>query len=130
MEVIGHRGAAALARENTLDAIAAGLIAGAAGVEIDVRLSADGSLVLMHDPDVARTTAGTGRVDDMTREQLGVLGVPSLDEVFTLFPRNALLVLELKGHPWEAGYDPAEPAAHTLAEELAADGDRRVVVSS
>lgn len=130
MEVIGHRGAAALGPENTLEAIAAGLAAGAAGVEVDVRRSADGHLVLMHDPDVARTTDGTGRIDEMPLAHLRPLGVPALDEVFELVPRDALLVLELKGHPWEAGYDPAEPVAYALAAALVADGDRRVVVSS
>ncbi len=130
VEVVGHRGAAALAPENTLEAIAAGLAAGAAGVEVDVRRSLDGNLVLMHDPDVARTTDGTGRVDEMTVAQLRALHVPTLDETLAAVPREALLVLELKGHPWEAGYDPAEPVAHALSAALLSDGDRRVVVSS
>ena len=130
MDVIGHRGAAALARENTLDAIEAGLAAGAAGVEVDVRRSTDGALVLMHDPDVGRTTGGRGRVDQMSLAQLRDLGVPTLAEVLATVPREALLILELKGHPWEAGYDPAEPAAHALTAALRDDGDRRVVVSS
>ncbi|MFY9588262.1 MAG: glycerophosphodiester phosphodiesterase [Actinomycetota bacterium] len=132
MEVIGHRGAAAFAPENTLESIAAALSAGADGVEIDVRMSSDGVLVLMHDPDVARTTNGTGRVAELTGSALGALvpPVPLLDEVFATVPRDALLVLELKGHPWEAGYDPAEPVAHALAAALVADGERRVVVSS
>lgn len=132
MELIGHRGAAALAQENTLDAIRAGLEAGADGVELDVRASADGTLVLMHDADVARATNGTGRVAELSISILRSLvpPVPTLDEVFATVPRDALLVLELKGHPWEAGYDPGEPVAHALAKALVADGDRRVVVSS
>ncbi len=132
VEVIGHRGAAALAPENTLESIGVGFAAGANGVELDVRMSADGTLMLMHDPDVARTTNGTGRVAELTASALRALDppVPALNEVFAAVPRDALLVLELKGHPWEAGYDPAEPVAHALASALVADGDRRVVVSS
>jgi glycerophosphoryl diester phosphodiesterase len=132
VEVIGHRGAAAIAAENTLEAIRAGLAAGADGVEVDVRAARDGTLVLMHDPDVARTTSGTGRVAELTASMLHALvpPVPSLGEVFEDVPRESTLVLELKGHPWEAGYDPAEPVAHALAEALVAEGDRRVVVSS
>ena len=132
MEVIGHRGAAAFAPENTLESIRAALDAGADGVEVDVRMSADGSLVLMHDPDVSRTTNGQGRVTELSVSALGALvpPVPSLDDVFATVPRDALLVLELKGHPWEAGYDPSEPVAHALAAALVADGERRVVVSS
>ncbi|TMK20451.1 MAG: glycerophosphodiester phosphodiesterase, partial [Actinobacteria bacterium] len=49
MQVIGHRGAAALGPENTIAAVEAGLAAGADGVEIDVRRTADGVVVLMHD---------------------------------------------------------------------------------
>ena len=132
MEVIGHRGAKALAPENTLEAIRAGLDAGADGVELDVRASADRALVLMHDADVSRTTNGTGRVAELSVSDLRSLvpTIPILDEVFAAVPRDSLLVLELKGHPWEAGYDPEEPVAHALARALAADGERRVVVSS
>jgi len=50
--VIGHRGAAALAPENTLAAIEAAAEAGADGVELDVMRAPDGSLVLAHGPDV------------------------------------------------------------------------------
>jgi glycerophosphoryl diester phosphodiesterase len=130
MDLIGHRGAAALAPENTLAAIAAGIAAGADGVEVDVRLAADGAIVLMHDPDVARTTGGTGRVGDLGFEALRALRVPTLEEALGAVPRDRLIIVELKGHPWEAGYDAAEPAAHAVAALLAADGERRVVVSS
>lgn len=130
MELIGHRGAAALGMENTLGAIAAGIAAGADGVEIDVRLCADGVPVLMHDPDVTRTTGGSGRVADLSIAALRRLGVPALEEVIEAVPADRVLVVELKGHPWEAGYDPGEPAAHAVASLLAGAGPRRAVVSS
>jgi len=60
--VIGHRGAAALAPENTLAGFRAAAAAGARWVEFDVKLSADGVAVLMHDATLERTTDGRGAV--------------------------------------------------------------------
>lgn len=62
--IIGHRGAAGLAPENTYAglSVAAGL--GVTWVEVDVRLCRDGGLVLVHDDTLARTTGGAGRVRD------------------------------------------------------------------
>lgn len=137
MELIAHRGGAGIGPENTLESISAGLAAGADGVEVDVRRTIDGALVLMHDADLSRTTGGTGRVEQSTLDALrdldaGAPGirVPILAEVLELVPPEKLLVLELKGHPWEAGYDPGEPAARALAFALAAANERRMVVSS
>jgi glycerophosphoryl diester phosphodiesterase len=60
--VIGHRGAAALAPENTLAGLRAAATAGARWVEFDVKLTADDVCVLMHDETLDRTTDGQGRV--------------------------------------------------------------------
>ena len=106
MEVIAHRGGAALAPENSLEAIRASFAAGADGVEVDVRLSADGVVVVMHDGDVSRTTRGSGLVTDLTADELSSLGVPTLKEVLELVPVDRLLIVEVKGTPWEAGHDP------------------------
>ena len=130
MEVIGHRGAGGLAPENTLDAIGAGLAAGADGVEIDVRLSADGVPVLMHDLDVDRTTSGSGRVAEVTSDALHSLGVPTLEDVLAILPSERRLIVELKGTPWEAGHDPAEPLARAVGEMLAPRTAPRLTVSS
>lgn len=130
MEVIGHRGAAALARENSLEAIRAALEAGADGVEVDVRLSSDGVAVLMHDADVSRTTSGSGRVADLTAAELTALGVPTLSDTLELVPVDRRFILEVKGTPWEAGHDPNEPVAHEVARVLASASARRVTVSS
>lgn len=62
MLVIGHRGAAGLAPENTFASFDAALSVGVDGIETDVRITRDGVLVLMHDPSLARTTDGRGRV--------------------------------------------------------------------
>jgi glycerophosphoryl diester phosphodiesterase len=68
--VIAHRGACALAPENTLAAFRLAADAGADGVELDVRATADGHLVVLHDADVSRTTDGAGPVDALTLAQL------------------------------------------------------------
>ncbi len=60
--VIGHRGAAGLAPENTLAGFRRAAASGCRMVEFDVRLSADGVPVVIHDDDLARTTDGTGPV--------------------------------------------------------------------
>ena len=70
---VAHRGAGKLAPENTLAAMRVGHGFGYRMVEIDVRLSGDGTLVLMHDDTVDRTTNGTGRVGGMTWAELARL---------------------------------------------------------
>jgi len=108
--VIGHRGAASLAPENTLGAIQVALDLGVDGVEFDVQRSADDALVLMHDLDVDRTTNGTGLVNDLTLAELQALDagssfsaefagepVPSLRDVFDLVSDSQILLfIELK----------------------------------
>ena len=60
--VIGHRGAAGRAPENTLTGFRKAKTLGCSAVEFDVRLTADGALILCHDPDLDRTTTGQGRI--------------------------------------------------------------------
>lgn len=75
---------------------------GAHGIEFDVRLSADGNVVIMHDDTVDRTTNGTGRVSKMTAAALRELDagggqpVPTLDQVFEAFGPSMLYNVELK----------------------------------
>lgn len=73
--VIAHRGDHTLAHENTLTAIEHAIAAGVDYVEIDVRRTADGNYVLMHDPTVDRMTDGHGQVARMTLAQLESLHV-------------------------------------------------------
>lgn len=100
--IIGHRGASADAPENTLAAFALALEQGAQGVELDVRLSADGDVIVMHDATVERTTDGAGPVSKLTAEQLRSLDagqgqpVPTLDDVFEAFGPAMLYNIELK----------------------------------
>ena len=74
---VAHRGYSAVAPENTLPALAAGVLAGATFIEFDVRTSADGVPVVIHDRTVDRTTDGTGPVWELTAEQLAALDAGS-----------------------------------------------------
>lgn len=139
--VIAHRGGAGIAPENTLLAFAAGL-AYSEALELDVRLTADGQIVVIHDETVDRTTSGTGRVRELTVAQLKELDagywftpdgvnypyrgrgveIPLLSEVLDAFP-DVSLIIEIK--------DEDEEAARALAALLAEKGRaERVVVGS
>lgn len=69
-EVQAHRGASAIAPENTIAAFRAAAEQGARWVELDVALLADGTLVVIHDDSVDRTTSGTGNLGTLTRADL------------------------------------------------------------
>jgi len=95
--IIGHRGASAVALENTIAAFEAAIAAGADGIEFDVRLSRDGVPVIIHDDTLSRTHGVRRRVVDLTAEELRSVGVPSLRELFELMAGNSLLLcLEIK----------------------------------
>ena len=68
--ISAHRGFSAAAPENTLPALEAALAAGAHVAEIDVKLTKDGKLVLMHDFNLDRTTDGKGPVSSLTLAEI------------------------------------------------------------
>ncbi|HEU4348980.1 MAG TPA: glycerophosphodiester phosphodiesterase family protein [Actinoplanes sp.] len=74
---VAHRGYSAVAPENTLPALAAAVLGGATHVEFDVRTTADGVPVVMHDRTVDRTTDGCGHVWDLTVDQVRELDAGS-----------------------------------------------------
>lgn len=100
---IGHRGAKAHVAENTLASFQQALNLGADGIELDVHVSADGELVVIHDFTVDRTTNGTGEVHKLTvaeLKQLKVEGshiIPTLDEVMYAVGKKCLVNIEMKG---------------------------------
>jgi glycerophosphoryl diester phosphodiesterase len=111
--VIAHRGDVESSPENTMEAFRGALEKGTDGVELDVRLSRDGHVVVMHDRRVDRTTNGRGPVGNLTLAQLKELDagswydarfkgvkVPTLDEVLEELPRDFLLDVELKVRGW------------------------------
>jgi glycerophosphoryl diester phosphodiesterase len=67
---LAHRGASALAPENTIKAFRLATEAGAGGLELDVHMTRNGHIVVIHDATVDRTTNGTGAVSEMTLDEL------------------------------------------------------------
>ena len=108
--IYAHRGASGYAPENTMEAFTLAAQQGADGIELDVRRSRDGELVVVHDERVERVWDGFGRVRDLTLSQLRRMRpdralppyvnarVPTLEEVLTFAREKNLLVnLEIKG---------------------------------
>jgi glycerophosphoryl diester phosphodiesterase len=99
---IGHRGAAGHVLENTLGSIEKAIELGVDYVEIDLRLTRDGHVVILHDATIDRTTNGHGRVNNLTLAQLKRIKtkdgqhVPTLEEVLELTDGRVGLLLELK----------------------------------
>ncbi len=103
--IIGHRGARNLWPENSLEGFRRTLALGVDGIELDVHLARDGTLVVIHDPTLERTTEGAGAVAGLTAAELaatrlrdaGGAGVPTLDAVLALFRDSPVeLHLEIK----------------------------------
>ena len=72
--VIGHRGAAGEAPENTLASFALALEQGAEGIELDVHITKDGEIVVCHDATLDRTTNGSGLICDHSWSEIEVVG--------------------------------------------------------
>lgn len=138
-QIWAHRGASLYAPENTLPAFELAISQGADGVELDVQLSADGSLVVIHDETLDRTTSGTGKVADLTLAELKALDagswrpgfagvrIPTLSEALDLLAPTALTVnIELKNS--EEPYPGMEEKV--LAAVKAFNLEHRVVLSS
>lgn len=82
-QVVAHRGASAVAAEHTLGAYVEALNAGAEGLECDVRLTADGHLVCVHDRNIRRTTGRSGHVSAMELADLAELDFASWKNPWT-----------------------------------------------
>ncbi len=100
--VFAHRGGAALARENTLDAFEHAVALGADGVELDVRVSRDGRVVVHHDQTLDRTTTLRGPVNRVEADELSRAGVPELAAVLRVC-RAVRVIVELKVNDPEFG---------------------------
>jgi glycerophosphoryl diester phosphodiesterase len=108
-QIVGHRGARNEAPENTIAGFLHARRLGLAAVELDVHLSSDGRLVVIHDGTVDRTTDGAGPVGDFTAAELAALdaraafpdwpervGVPTLDEVLDALGDMPSIQIEIK----------------------------------
>ena len=139
--VQGHRGAKAVAPENTIDGFECTIEHGVPSVELDVRLSADGVLVCVHDETLLAYGGPDRSVREMTAvditavELTGGTRVPTLEAVLDLAVGTLGLNIEVKNDPREASFDSARAAAvavATLLDARAAEGtdDDIVAVSS
>lgn len=123
--LIGHRGAAGLEPENTLRSFQRAVELGVSAVELDVYV-VDGTVVVIHDETVDRTTNGKGAVAGYSLAALKALdagqgeSVPSLVDVFAALPHEIGINVELKG--------PGTAAA--VIDALANSGDDRAVLIS
>src|SRR5512141_45573 len=117
--LIGHRGYPARFPENTLAAFAGAMDAGCDMIELDVTLTADRRVVVIHDDTLDRTTSGTGPVRERTLAQIRALDagswfaprfaverVPLLSEVVAATAGRCMLNIEIK----ESAYDADFPA--------------------
>ncbi len=108
--IIGHRGAAGEAPENTIASFLLAVEQGAHAIELDAVLSKDGELIVFHDDTLDRTTTGKGVITDLTWKEIQQVDaglwfherfegerVPSLEEVFAKLPASTIINIELKG---------------------------------
>jgi len=107
MRICAHRGASYYEPENTLRAFRRALEMGADRIEVDVRLTADGHIIALHDETVDRTTNGSGYARDMTLEEIRRLDagkgerIPTLKEIIDLVRGRADLLIDVKDHGME-----------------------------
>ncbi|HEX9610052.1 MAG TPA: glycerophosphodiester phosphodiesterase family protein [Candidatus Limnocylindria bacterium] len=141
--IVAHRGASGSAPENTIEAFRLAVEAGADAIELDVHLTADGQLAVIHDETLDRTTDRTGAVAELTMDEIrqadagagfaGVGGeypyrgrgltVPTLPEVLDWLPGRLGLVVEIKAR---AAPDAVVEALHGRAVR---DEERVSVIS-
>lgn len=152
--IVAHRGASARCPENTLSAVQTAVDLGADAVEVDVRLTADGALVVLHDASLARTTDARHRLPDLAPWNVSSLTcaqvrrvsagawwsaayecerVPMLAEVLDLLAGTATgLVLEVKAPQLHRGIERAVAAELRRSVGFSTterDGSRLVVQS-
>ena len=142
--VVAHRGASAQAPENTMEAFRLGVEADADAIELDVHLTADGQLAVIHDDTLDRTTDRTGRVAELTMDEIreadagatfarpddaGLpyagegLRVPTLPEVLEWLPDGVGLVVEIKARA------AADAVVEALRGQPVREGNRLAVIS-
>jgi glycerophosphoryl diester phosphodiesterase len=133
--VLAHRGASALATENTLEAFRRAMADGADGVELDVQRCRTGEVVVFHDDDLARLAQRPERIDEMPLDAIREVrllrggGIPTLAEALDACGHDAMVNVEIK----HAGAFPGGCRALVagVADVIAhADAGPRVLISS
>lgn len=142
--VVAHRGFSARAPENTMEAFRLGVEAGADAIELDVHLTADGQLAVIHDETLDRTTDRTGAVASLTMDEVRQAdaganfarpdvaglpfagkghGVPTLPEVLSWLPERIGLVIEIKAR------GAADAVVEAVRDHAVHAGGRLAVIS-
>lgn len=114
--VIAHRGASYDERENTIAAFERAIAVGADYVELDVRASADGALVVFHDARLERLTPLSGLVSARPAAELAEVGIPTLEQVLEVTRGRIGTMAELKGAWRSRRHDLARRTAAVLGE--------------
>jgi glycerophosphoryl diester phosphodiesterase len=102
VKIIGHRGSGQEGIGNTIKAIEEGIKQGAEFIEIDVRATSDGEIIIFHDIFVDETTNGKGQVSQLSLEEIKQLTltngerIPALQEVFSKFGKKTKFVIDVK----------------------------------
>jgi glycerophosphoryl diester phosphodiesterase len=139
---IGHRGAAGYCPENTFASFKKAVELGVDYLEIDVQMTKDGELVIIHDPTVNRTTNGKGKVKDFTFEEIQVLDagswfnpkfsgekIPSFIEFLEEYAGKTGLIIELKKPILYPGIE--EKVAKELKKRFQRfTGEHKIIVQS
>ncbi|MCS7253487.1 MAG: glycerophosphodiester phosphodiesterase family protein [Armatimonadota bacterium] len=107
--IIAHRGYSGIYPENTLIALREAIKLNVDGIEVDARITKDGCVILMHDETVDRTTNGSGKVEELTLEQIKALdagswkgeefkgeSIPTLSEALSCLPDDMVMYVEVK----------------------------------
>lgn len=142
VENVAHRGATGYAPENTIAAFDLAVDMKADYIEIDVQRSKDGKLVLIHDTTVDRTTDGTGKVGDLTFEQLRSLDagswkgeqfvgepIPTFEEILDRYHGKIGILIELKAPELFPGIE--EQVAEVLKERnLDKPQNEKIIIQS
>lgn len=140
--LIGHRGYPARFPENTLAAFAGAMDAGCDMIELDVTLTADRRVVVIHDDTLDRTTSGTGPVRERTLAQIRALDagswfaprfaaerVPLLSEAISATAGRCMLNIEIKESAYEADF-PADSVERQVVDLVRRSAPDRVIISS
>lgn len=137
--IYAHRGASGYAPENTLEAFRLAMEMGADGVELDVHVTRDGELVVIHDESVNRTTNSTGFIKDMTLAELQSLDacngmekyrgarIPTLRQVYELL-RDTDMIINVEVKTDNYAYPQIEEKCLALTKEMGMED--RVIYSS
>lgn len=139
---VAHRGASGYAPENTIAAFDLAVDMKADYIEIDVQRSKDGELVLIHDTTVNRTTNGTGRVGELTLEQLRKLDagswfgsefagelIPTFDEILDRYRGKIGILVELKAPELYPGIE-AQVAEALKKRNMDKSKNNKIIIQS